>query len=215
MKLTILYDNTTTNPNLTADWGFSCYIETGQHKIIFDTGQNGAILRQNMQRLKIDPQKADLIFVSHNDFDHIGGLSWLLNNNSQAALYLPNNLRGIINRKKVFYVKEATKLAPNIYSTGILAGDGKWEQAMVLKNSKGAVIIVGCSHPKLKPFIEFAKSIAKPYAIIGGFHGFSSFSDLKDLQLICPTHCTQHRKEIEKIYPDTTITGGVGKVVEI
>ncbi|MDY6915768.1 MAG: MBL fold metallo-hydrolase, partial [Candidatus Cloacimonadota bacterium] len=206
--------NTSTQINLLADWGFSCYIETKKHKIIFDTGQNGEILRNNMRKMKIEPQNADIIFVTHNDFDHIGGLSWLLNQNKQAALYIPKNLRGIKNREKIFYIEESQKIATGIYSTGIFAGDGKWEQALVLKTSKGAVIVVGCSHPGLKPFVDFARTISAPYAIIGGFHGFSQYSVLKTFQLICPTHCTQHQKEIKEIYPHTT-SGGVGKVLEI
>ncbi|HCX72144.1 MAG TPA: MBL fold metallo-hydrolase [Candidatus Cloacimonas sp.] len=215
MQITITYDNTSTNSAYIADWGFSCYIETEEHKIIFDTGQNGEILRKNMRKLKINPKLADILFISHNDFDHIGGLSWLLNQNKTASLYIPQNLHGIKNHKNLHFIESPQKIAAEIYSTGIVAGDGKWEQAVVLKTTQGAVILVGCSHPGLKPFLDFAQTIAPLYAIIGGFHGFSNYQMLENFQLICPTHCTQNRSEIKKQYPHTTIDGGVGKVLVI
>ena len=53
MKITIVYDNTTTDKNLTADWGFACFIETSERNILFDTGGNGKILLQNLKTLNI------------------------------------------------------------------------------------------------------------------------------------------------------------------
>jgi len=53
------------------------------------------------------------------------------------------------------------------------------------------------------------------YAVIGGMHGFSEFELFKDLELICPTHCTQHKAELKKLYPQKYIDGGAGRIIEI
>jgi len=52
------------------------------------------------------------------------------------------------------------------------------------------------------------------HAIIGGFHGFRNFDLFKNLDVICPTHCTVHKAKIKRLYPEKYIEGGVGRVLE-
>jgi len=73
MKITILADNYVDTAGLVAEHGFSCLVETGQVKILFDTGQ-GAALLNNMDKLKI-PKPLDMIVFSHGHYDHTGGFS--------------------------------------------------------------------------------------------------------------------------------------------
>ncbi|MBW2739319.1 MAG: hypothetical protein JRE64_10840 [Deltaproteobacteria bacterium] len=56
MKITIIYDNTAWDKNLTPDWGFSCLVEAYDRKILFDTGAKGSILLDNMKKLDVDPE---------------------------------------------------------------------------------------------------------------------------------------------------------------
>lgn len=63
--------------------------------------------------------------------------------------------------------------------------------------------------------LNTAKSFGKLYAIIDGMHGFSKLELFKDLELICPIHCTQHKDKLKKLYPGKYIKGGVGKIIEI
>jgi 7,8-dihydropterin-6-yl-methyl-4-(beta-D-ribofuranosyl)aminobenzene 5'-phosphate synthase len=53
------------------------------------------------------------------------------------------------------------------------------------------------------------------YGIIGGLHGFDRYALFDGLQLICPTHCTQHKAEIKQRFGDRVIEVGVGKVIEV
>jgi len=69
---------------------------------------------------------------------------------------------------------------------------------MVVITEKGVVLIVGCSHPYMGNILNTAKKFVEIYAIIGGMHGFSQFELFKDIELICPTHCTQHKAELKK-----------------
>ena len=212
MKITIIFDNTTIDTTLQPSWGFAALIEVDNRKILFDTGDNGKILMSNMKKLHIDPAEIDEVFISHNHYDHIGGLSSFLSQNNDVVLYIPPSVRGIHNVKERIHVDKPMELHENIYSTGELA---HIEQSLILKTDKGLVIIVGCSHPGIELILETAKQFGEPYALIGGLHGFKKFDLLEPLTFVCPTHCTRHIKEIKKRYPEKYIEGGAGKVIEI
>ena len=213
MKVTIIYDNEVYKEGLVADWGFSCLVEAeNTPKILFDTGADGSILLSNMEKLDIDPASIGEVFISHPHFDHIGGLSAFLNVRSRIRLYVPLSLRGVRGPKEVISVSEPLKIHENVFSTGQLDGI---EQSMAVKTDKGIVLIVGCSHPKMADIFKAASQFAKVYAIIGGLHGFSEFELFKDLDLICPAHCTAHKTQIKSRYPDKYVGAGTGKVIEI
>jgi len=86
---------------------------------------------------------------------------------------------------------------------------------MAVKTGKGIVLIVGCSHPRMEHILSAASKFGRVYAIIGGLHGFSEYGLFKDLELICPAHCTQHKSEIKRIYPGKCIDDGVGKIITL
>ena len=212
MKITIIYDNKTWEEGLKADWGFSCLVEAYDKKILFDTGANGSILLHNMQRLNIDPTIIEEVFISHAHGDHTGGLPDLLRINNAVKVYIPVSCPEPPGASEVVRVKEPFKIHENIFSSGELKSI---EQSLMVKTQKGLVVIVGCSHPGVKNILKAASQFGKPYAIIGGLHGFSDFNLVKDLDFICPTHCTQFKSRIELLYPKKYVGGGVGKVIEM
>ena len=210
LKITIIYDNTIFKKDLQSDWGFSCLVEIkNSPKILFDTGANGRILLSNMEKLKINPLSIEEVFISHLHWDHTGGLSELLKTNPNIKkIYVPSSM-GLENE---VVLKEPTKIHENIFSTGELEGI---EQSMGVITGKGVVLIVGCSHPYMGTILETARQFGEIYAVIGGMHGFSEFELFKDINLICPTHCTQHKKELKRLYPEKYLEGGAGRIIEI
>jgi 7,8-dihydropterin-6-yl-methyl-4-(beta-D-ribofuranosyl)aminobenzene 5'-phosphate synthase len=212
MRLTIIYDNTVFKPGLDYDWGFSAYVETGDRNILFDTGTKGNMLLENMQKLNIEPSMVDDVFISHNHFDHTGGLSAFLHENDNVNIYLPPSLRGVHGAKQVVHVDQPGKIHENVYSTGEL---DNIEQAMAVTTPKGIVLVVGCSHPKMKHILDTASQFGSMYGIIGGLHGFNKYELFENLELICPTHCTQHIREIKHLYPEKYVEGGVGRIIEV
>ena len=214
MKITIIYDNELYKKDLTPDWGFSCLVEVENcPKILFDTGANGSILLGNMKKLGLDPKSIEEVFISHAHFDHVGGLSDFLRVNNQVKIYVPVSFAlDPSMAKEVITVTEPLQIHGNIYSTGELQGI---EQSLVVKTKKGLVVIAGCSHPGVGNILEAASQFGKVSALVGGLHGFNQFDLIKDLDLVCATHCTQYKTEIKRLYPEKYIEGGVGKVIEI
>ena len=211
MQITILYDNDVYKEDLQADWGFSCLVEIeNTPKILFDTGTNGSMLLSNMEKLNIDPTSIDEVFLSHAHFDHVGGLSAFLNVKSDVTIYVPPSLRGIRGVKEVVSVSEPLKIHENVFSTGEI---DHIEQSMAIKIDEGIVIIAGCSHPRMAHILKAASQFGNIHAIVGGLHGFSEYDLFKDLELICPTHCTQHKAEIKALYPEKYTDGGAGKII--
>ncbi len=211
MKITIIYDNEVFKEGLEADWGFACLVEAYDLKILFDTGAKSEILLNNMSILEIEPREVDLIFISHAHWDHTGGLREFLQRH-KTKVYIPKSCPVPANAGEIVRVEEPIKIHDNIYSTGELQNV---EQSLVIKTDNGVVVIVGCSHSGVENIIHSAADYGKPFAIIGGLHGFNNFDILRGLPFICPTHCTQYKREIRSLYPDTYHEGGAGRVFEI
>jgi len=211
MKITLIYDNDVYKEGLQADWGFACLVEVeNTPKILFDTGTDGSILLSNMEKLNIAPASIDEVFISHAHYDHTGGLSAFLGANSDVTVYVPPSFRQVRGAREVISVSEPLKIHETVFSTGELR---RTEQSMAVKTDKGLVLIVGCSHPGVGRILEAASQFGVVYAIVGGLHGFREFELFKDLELICPTHCTQHKAEIKSLYPEKCVDGGAGKVI--
>jgi 7,8-dihydropterin-6-yl-methyl-4-(beta-D-ribofuranosyl)aminobenzene 5'-phosphate synthase len=213
MKVTLIYDNESFKEGLQGDWGFSCLVEVeNTPKILFDTGANGAILLSNMEKLKIDPASIQDIVISHAHFDHVGGLSAFLNVNSDVSIYVPASIGRGRSEKGLISVDGPMEIYENVFSTGEL---DNIEQSMAVKTDDGVVVIAGCSHPGMARILDAASRFGKVYAVVGGLHGFCEYDLFKDLKMICPTHCTQHKQEIKSLYPDRYVQGGAGQVIVI
>jgi 7,8-dihydropterin-6-yl-methyl-4-(beta-D-ribofuranosyl)aminobenzene 5'-phosphate synthase len=213
VKVTILYDNTSWREDLKADWGFACLVEVYGKTILFDTGAKGPILLGNMKKMNVDPTSVDDVFISHAHWDHTGGLIDFLRVYNDLRLIVPSSyaVPGHVARE-VISVRQPTAIADNIYSTGELKGI---EQALAIDTGKGVAVIVGCSHPGLGEIIDAASTYGNVVAVIGGLHGFNEYGMIKNLELICATHCTEHISEIRSLYPDSFMEGGAGRVIEL
>lgn len=159
----------------------------------------------------IEPGMIEEIFISHAHWDHTGGLSDLLKINP-VKVYVPSSCPEPLGAREVIKIKEPLKIHENIFSTGEL---DDIEQSLVINTQKGSIVIVGCAHPGVKAILEKVSQHGPPRVLIGDLHGFSDLDLLNNMELVCPTHCTQFQSEIKFLYPQKYLTGGVGRVVEI
>jgi len=218
MKLTTVYDNEVypeaSATGLTSEWGFSCLIEVSGERILFDTGGNGSILLRNMERLEIDPEDLATIVLSHEHWDHTGGLSDILRTNRGAGVYLLASFSESFKNKiknPVMEVQEPAKICDRVYTTGELGTSIK-EQSLVLETKIGMIVITGCAHPGIGEIMNAASGVGDICGIIGGFHGFSDYRLLNGVKFLSPCHCTQHLSEIVSRFPDAYHKNGVGRV---
>ncbi len=87
IKIVTLIENLVYKEGLFAEHGLAFYIETGNKKILFDTGQSELFL-QNAKTMGIDFGDIDAVVISHGHYDHTGGLNTFLKVNSKAKIYI-------------------------------------------------------------------------------------------------------------------------------
>jgi len=86
LRITTLVEDTAGGRGLLAEHGLAFWIELGQQKILFDTGQ-GLVLTGNARQLGIHLEQAEAVIISHGHYDHTGGLSETLRLARQARVY--------------------------------------------------------------------------------------------------------------------------------
>ena len=200
MKITIVYDNEA-DEGLKSGWGFSCLIEA-KEKILFDTGDSGESLIYNLRQLNIQPESVAAVVISHNHWDHTGGLKEFLKLNNNVKVFRPKSF------------SKPAEISPGVHSTGALGTFIK-EQSLVVTTGKGNLVITGCAHPGLGKIIDKANQLGEIYGVLGGFHGFSKLEKLRPIKLIAPCHCTQHKQQIRERYPAQFKEIRAGSVLEV
>lgn len=85
-RILVLSDNRTDRADLLAEHGWSCWIEYGDRRILFDTGQ-GNVLLHNVFRLGIDLSETTDIVLSHGHYDHVNGLAVVLRGKTPVRLW--------------------------------------------------------------------------------------------------------------------------------
>jgi len=114
MKITTLIENNSSNEKLKSEHGLSLYIETGKHKILFDTGKTDLFIK-NAHELNVNLQEVDIVVISHGHYDHIGGLVHFLNLNQKAKVFLKKEIFDY----QYFAIRNGTKKCIG-YSTDLL-----------------------------------------------------------------------------------------------
>jgi 7,8-dihydropterin-6-yl-methyl-4-(beta-D-ribofuranosyl)aminobenzene 5'-phosphate synthase len=77
-KITVLVTMVAGDPQLgDGEWGYSALVEVDGHKILYDTGASSDMVLNNAKALHIDLSAVEDVVLSHNHWDHVGGLMTL------------------------------------------------------------------------------------------------------------------------------------------
>ena len=90
-RFTILNDAFGERAGLEQDWGYSALIEFEGKRILFDTGDNIAVFRKNVEALHVDLTRLDMVVITHAHGDHTSGLRYVLSKNPHVKLYVPDD----------------------------------------------------------------------------------------------------------------------------
>ncbi len=216
LTLTEVYNNIPYRRDLIPDWGFSCYIhEAG---LLFDTGAKGSVLLANMQELGISPADVRHLVLSHDHWDHTGGIQAILAANPSIEVFVHDGfseetLELIREYAAPTIVDTWTDILSGIAVTGPLENDVR-EQSLVVTVPGGLLIVTGCAHPHISRIIDRVSREGPVWGLIGGLHTVTAedIDALAGVAYISASHCTDKIREIEERYPETFRPGGAGKV---
>jgi 7,8-dihydropterin-6-yl-methyl-4-(beta-D-ribofuranosyl)aminobenzene 5'-phosphate synthase len=222
MNIKIVYDNQE-RYGFQHGWGFSVLVNDS---LLFDMGEKPESIRDNLAAFGVELSQIREVALSHEDWDHVGGLELLADMPEVVSIYVPEAFSEEIRDKIrtlrpgieiVDVGKDAIKMKPGAIMTPQLTGGRKRKKeiSLVLKTGKGVVLITGCAHPGLSRIIKQAKKIGELQAVIGGFHGFWNLKALRGVKLIVPTHCTKRKTAILARYPTQARAGAAGMELDL
>ena len=179
-------------------WGVSFLVN---NSILFDTFNKYNHLSNNFDRFNIDIEKINNVVISHNHYDHIGGLAGFIDKNKNVNVYFAAKPDFDYKTHNIIINNNILEIDKNIYIINI-ANNNTIEQSLVIKTAIGLIVLVGCSHPGILNIVQTIKNTFKDdiYALIGGFHLMNKkYSEVESIAnqlkkhkitIIAPTHCT-------------------------
>lgn len=216
MRITVLFDERTERKDLKTGFGLSLLVDD---TVLFDTGSDGESLVHNIRTLNIDVYSVKNVVVSHEHWDHSGGLAEVLSILPRGRVYVcPFSSERLKRRVRdcggvVTAPPTPGKVAGCVYSTGEIHGDYKGqpmpEQSLfVVYDNDRVALICGCAHYGIawsiggirERIAEFLGRQIVVDSIVGGLH-LSHESDDTILRIseelyesgvrrIAPLHCS-------------------------
>ena len=235
-RITILYDSIGEHAFMQSDWGFAAYIEFADKRILFDTGNNTEILKNNSKTAKVDLSTIDFVIISHWHDDHTAGLGYLREINPDIPIYVPKNYSSNSNdqnKLELTQLTEINEIYQDIFIISSLrnkAGLSKLQElTLALQTSQGLILVAGCSHPGIQQIVNAATKINPTILnIFGGFHLLRTPADKistiasalrndYEVKKVSPGHCTGEaaNREFLKIFKDDFVHAGIGTVINL
>ena len=235
MEIKILFNSSSNSEGLSVGWGLSFLID---NRIIFDTGEKGNLLANNINKLEVDLSLIEAVVISHDHWDHTGGLWEILKQRPNINVYGCSGFSDEFKNK----VKSANgqliensgflEISENVYTTEEIKGEYKnkdiSEQAIVVNTGKGLTVITGCAHPGILQILDIVRKKfpeKKIYAVFGGFHLMGKelrninflVEAVKNLKVekVGPTHCsgTEAENIFRNSYKDDFLAMKIGETV--
>ncbi|MFH2068332.1 MAG: MBL fold metallo-hydrolase [Candidatus Omnitrophota bacterium] len=220
MEIKVIFDEDSCAKNLHIGWGVSFLVD---NRILFDTGENGQWLIENIDKLGINLAEFEAVVISHDHWDHAGGLWEILARRKGITVYACPHFSAEFKEKVkklqgIFVETEKFKeIAKDIFITGeipgVYHGSDMPEQALIVKTQNGLTVMTGCAHPGILKILERVRRKFPGetiYLVFGGFHLMEEdkriisiiakrFQKMK-IEKVGPTHCSG--KVAEEIFKE-------------
>jgi 7,8-dihydropterin-6-yl-methyl-4-(beta-D-ribofuranosyl)aminobenzene 5'-phosphate synthase len=208
--------------------------------VLFDTGENGEWLLENMGELAIDINKIKSIVISHDHWDHTGGLWDFLEQKPDVKVYgCPGFSEEFKQKVRISGAQLVENSNPSLINANLsVSGEIAFmyknapmsEQALIAHSPEGLSIITGCAHPGIITMIRKIMEQnpgRKINLVAGGFHLKDTGSDAireiaKEFRTFgvdkaAPTHCSgdEAQKIFREIYGDRFFEILVGESIDI
>jgi 7,8-dihydropterin-6-yl-methyl-4-(beta-D-ribofuranosyl)aminobenzene 5'-phosphate synthase len=167
--------NTPPRATLVGEWGLSMHAESQRgaevRSILVDFGYNPVTLLNNMEILKIAPEKLDALVLSHGHYDHFGGLAGFL---SATKGKLKSNLPFFIGGEDCF----CTRLYSNGGQYGALDRQALMAANLLLMMAEEPAIVADHAFTTGKIAQSgFEKPLKNTQEKVGIVDGFGCFPD--------------------------------------
>ena len=237
MKIKILFNSEASQEGVSVGWGFSCLVDA---RVLFDTGEKAEYLAENLERMAVNLEALKAVVISHDHWDHTGGLSEILKRRPGVKVYVcpcfGRSIKVQVNDSRGVLIENAdfAEVEKNIYVTGEAFGmyKGKQlaEQALIIDSGRKLTMITGCAHPGIIKMIEavMKRFPEKPIdTVFGGFH--LKGEGTRDIEAVVarfvglgikrvgPTHCTgaEAVRAFRDVYQEHCYALRVGDEVEV
>lgn len=202
MKFIVVFSDKAKDRRLLKGWGISIYFP--EFYLLFDTGENPLYLEHNLKTLGISLNDIKYIFLSHEHWDHIGGIE--LFKNEKRIVFIPEGFTDDtieeLNALKfdVRIIDKNQRILPEVYSTGPL-GDVMKEQSIIFNEKEGLKIFTGCTHQGFRELFEVSSRYGTLFNFVGGgFHLLDADKEMINevigifneyrVKSVGPFHCT-------------------------
>jgi 7,8-dihydropterin-6-yl-methyl-4-(beta-D-ribofuranosyl)aminobenzene 5'-phosphate synthase len=150
LKVTILSTMLADGTEL-GEWGFAALVEADGHRILFDTGAHSDVVLKNAQTMGIDLSSVPEVVLSHNHWDHVGGLLTL---RQSVLAKSPSALARVHVGKGIFYRR--TSFNPGIDDNPALLLKPEYEKT-------GGVFVVHDRPAQIYPGIWLTGPVPRKY----------------------------------------------------
>lgn len=236
MNIKVIFDSKSIGNGFSIGWGISFLVD---NYVLFDTGEKSVYLLNNLKKMNINIFSIKAVVISHEHWDHTGGLWGLLKIRKGLRVYAcPHFTQEFKERVKELQgefveTEGLTKIRKNIFLTGEIPGkyNGQYmpEQSLIAKTERGISVITGCCHPGIIKILEKVRerfSGENLHLIFGGFHLRNSekilikniierFLEMK-IEKVGLTHCSGREAEemFKEHYRENYISIKAGLTVE-